>query len=364
MSAGGPRKDILMNDDTRLRDGHGPRARRPAGLAAARRWRNRRLRGARPWHQQLPAADRLSDRRRISRGRFLLAHHPARRGHFRDRLDQRCRDRARHRGACAICSDKIRYRKARAPAADRDRSLPRGRQCRRVSATGWRPRPASELEVIDRETEATLAVIGCSPLLDPKGRGAILFDIGGGSTELVRIERDPDRPRRGAADQGVDVDPARRRHDRRAFWRPRRHAGNPMRGWSRRSRNMSRRSRPSTARDLRDMHLLGTSGTVTTLAGVHLNLRALRPPPHRRHLDERCRSHRDHRAAARHELPGARRQQLHQRRARRSGAGRLRHSRCDPQRLPAAAAARRRPRPARGHAGRDDARGRRAERCR
>jgi len=46
--------------------------------------------------------------------------------------------------------------------------------------------------VIDRETEAALAVIGCSPLLDPTGRGAILFDIGGGSTELVRIERDPD----------------------------------------------------------------------------------------------------------------------------------------------------------------------------
>ena len=51
-----------------------------------------------------------------------------------------------------------------------------------------------QLEVIDRETEATLAVIGCSPLLDPRGRGAILFDIGGGSTELVRIERDPDQP--------------------------------------------------------------------------------------------------------------------------------------------------------------------------
>src|SRR5947208_2222065 len=49
------------------------------------------------------------------------------------------------------------------------------------------------LEVIDRETEATLAVLGCAPLLDSQGRGAILFDIGGGSTELVRIERDPAR---------------------------------------------------------------------------------------------------------------------------------------------------------------------------
>ena len=47
--------------------------------------------------------------------------------------------------------------------------------------------------MIDRETEAALAVTGCSPLLDPKARGAILFDIGGGSSELVRIERDPDQ---------------------------------------------------------------------------------------------------------------------------------------------------------------------------
>src|SRR3982750_3292262 len=92
--------------------------------------------------------------------------------------------------ALSICSDKIRYRKARrlrviatqtCPAAD--------------NADSFRQRVAAEtgitLEVIDRETEATLAVVGCSPLLDPKGRGAILFDIGGGSTELVRIERDP-----------------------------------------------------------------------------------------------------------------------------------------------------------------------------
>src|SRR5258707_4286802 len=70
--------------------------------------------------------------------------------------------------------------------------------CRAASnADSFRDQVASEtgisLEVIDRETEATLAVIGCSPLLDPHGRGAILFDIGGGSTELVRIERDPEQ---------------------------------------------------------------------------------------------------------------------------------------------------------------------------
>ena len=49
----------------------------------------------------------------------------------------------------------------------------------------------------------------------------------------------------------------------------------------RRSRNYSRRSRPSMAATSSGMHLLGTSGTVTTLAGVHLNL----PRYDRRRID-------------------------------------------------------------------------------
>src|SRR5579871_2512986 len=92
--------------------------------------------------------------------------------------------------ALSICRDKIQARKAKRLR------LIATEACRAASnADGFRDRVAAEtgirLEVIDRETEAALAVIGCSPLIDPNGRGAILFDIGGGSTELVRIERDP-----------------------------------------------------------------------------------------------------------------------------------------------------------------------------
>src|SRR6516162_6468670 len=91
--------------------------------------------------------------------------------------------------ALSICRHKIKSRKARRLR------LIATEACRAASnAQGFRDRVAAEtgirLEVIDRETEAALAVIGCSPLVDPGGRGAILFDIGGGSTELVRIERD------------------------------------------------------------------------------------------------------------------------------------------------------------------------------
>src|SRR5437660_688601 len=37
----------------------------------------------------------------------------------------------------------------------------------------------------------TLAATGCTPLMDPHADGVILFDIGGGSSELVRLDRSP-----------------------------------------------------------------------------------------------------------------------------------------------------------------------------
>src|ERR1700676_2943115 len=172
--------------------------------------------------------------------------------------------------ALSICRDKIQFKKAKRLR------LIATEACRAASnAEGFRDRVAAEtgirLEVIDRETEAALAVIGCSPLLDPHGRGAILFDIGGGSTELVRIERDPGEqnasPRIKAwmsiplgvvtlAEHfgGRDVTPQ---------------------SYARMVEEVAKHVGPFAAEhggDLADMHLLGTSGTVTTLAGVHLNL--------------------------------------------------------------------------------------------
>src|SRR5205085_6483995 len=121
------------------------------------------------------------------------------------------------------------------------------------------------LEVIDRETEATLAVLGCSPLLDASGRGAILFDIGGGSTELVRIERDPHhhdaRPRIKAwmsIPLGV-VTLAEHFGGREAS----------KETYASMVQDVAQHVAPFAAEhgvDLKGMHLLGTSGTVTTLA--------------------------------------------------------------------------------------------------
>jgi len=172
--------------------------------------------------------------------------------------------------ALSICRDKIRFRQAKRLR------LIATEACRAASnADCFRDRVAAEtgirLEVIDRETEAALAVIGCSPLLDPKGRGAILFDIGGGSTELVRIERDPDqtngRPRtRAWMSIPLGVVTLAEHFGGRDVTRE---------DYARMVEEVATYIAPFAAEhglNLAGLHLLGTSGTVTTLAGIHLNL--------------------------------------------------------------------------------------------
>lgn len=46
------------------------------------------------------------------------------------------------------------------------------------------------LEVVTAEEEARLALEGCLPLVDPEAAHVLLFDIGGGSTELVWLSRE------------------------------------------------------------------------------------------------------------------------------------------------------------------------------
>src|SRR5271163_3562865 len=172
--------------------------------------------------------------------------------------------------ALSICRNKIETRKARRLR------LIATEACRAASnADGFRDRVAAQtgiqLEVIDRETEATLAVTGCSPLLDPKGRGAILFDIGGGSTELVRIERDPEQQ------DAVPCIKAWMSIPLGVVTLAERFGGRDVtaQSYARMVQEVAQHVAPFAAEhggSLDDMHLLGTSGTVTTLAGVHLNL--------------------------------------------------------------------------------------------
>jgi exopolyphosphatase / guanosine-5'-triphosphate,3'-diphosphate pyrophosphatase len=135
------------------------------------------------------------------------------------------------------------------------------------------------LEIVSRETEAKLAVAGCASLVDSKARGVILFDIGGGSSELVWLDL--------TADAGSG---RRRMADRIRTWMSlpvgvvnvsERHGGlhvtpelfEMMVG---EVGEMLTAFPEAEALDAAvasgGIHMLGTSGTVTTLAGVHLKL--------------------------------------------------------------------------------------------
>ncbi len=189
------------------------------------------------------------------------------------RLGDNAMDRAVE--ALKICRDKLagkKIRRSRLIATEACRSASNGEQfLERVRAeTGL------ELEIVDRQTEARLAVSGCGTLVTRETDAVVLFDIGGGSSEIALI------------------DVSRRRSPRLAehiiAWTSlpvgvvtlaERFGG----------RNVTQESFDSMVSHVTDLlaqfaerqclgnltasprfHLLGTSGTVTTLAGIHLGL--------------------------------------------------------------------------------------------
>ncbi|MBD8876026.1 Ppx/GppA family phosphatase [Labrenzia polysiphoniae] len=136
------------------------------------------------------------------------------------------------------------------------------------------------LEVVNRETEARLAVAGCVSLVDQQADGVILFDIGGGSSEIVWLDL---RNRCGARGFALT------RFIRSWTSLPvgvvnlaERHGGVDV------THEVFEAMVADAAGHLEDfnlgddlthaiatgkVHMLGTSGTVTTLAGVHLGLK-------------------------------------------------------------------------------------------
>ncbi|THD38410.1 MAG: Ppx/GppA family phosphatase [Sphingomonas sp.] len=173
--------------------------------------------------------------------------------------------------ALKVCSDKLRRRNvlvARSVATEACRQAANGPAFieRAYRETGIR------LDIISAEEEARLAVLGCHALMEPGEGPALIFDIGGGSTELVLIDASGPEPRvldwhsapwgvvsltehaggEGAADSAERL---------AAYARMRSLATEAFVKFADRLPKS-----PVAPR------LLGTSGTVTTLASVYLEL--------------------------------------------------------------------------------------------
>lgn len=192
-----------------------------------------------------------------------------------NRLGDEASDRAI--SALRVCWNKLKYHKVervRLIATEACRSAENGAEfLQRVSQE-----IGLDLEIIDRETEARLAVTGCSSLVEPRSDGVVLFDIGGGSSEIVWMDRRGRRKRnrlggtlRAWDSLPVGVVTLSERHDgKHVNW-------DSFELMVKEVRDMlaafPKRRELQQALSRGRHHLLGTSGTVTTLAGVHLGLR-------------------------------------------------------------------------------------------
>jgi exopolyphosphatase / guanosine-5'-triphosphate,3'-diphosphate pyrophosphatase len=174
--------------------------------------------------------------------------------------------------ALQICRDKMEARgvtRARLVATQACRTAANGDEF----TARARERTGLDLEIIDRETEARFAARGCGNLADTRSESVLLFDIGGGSTELVWLAR-PDATPSGRLelDQWTSVElgvVSLAEHfggksvSAETFEAMTNCARDALRPFAEALTGRRRCER---------FHLLGTSGTVTTLAGVHLGL--------------------------------------------------------------------------------------------
>jgi exopolyphosphatase/guanosine-5'-triphosphate,3'-diphosphate pyrophosphatase len=136
-----------------------------------------------------------------------------------------------------------------------------------------------KLEIVDRQTEASLAVTGCADLIEEDSSGALMFDIGGGSSELAWLDFRGGRPRRtgrmaasirswqslpvgvvSIAERFGGVEVTQDSFEAMVAF---------VAGHLRQFRGREKLRQMIAEHPV---HLIGTSGTVTTLAGLHLGL--------------------------------------------------------------------------------------------
>lgn len=192
--------------------------------------------------------------------------------------DERLADDAMERTlqALKICARKMEKRNVTMSRVVATEACRRARNCdiflERVAAE-----TDLAIEIISTDEEAELALAGCVPLFNPEIPKALVFDIGGGSTELVWHRR---RDKQRSCDGRGELD---------AISLPfgvvtlaERYGGDRFeRDTYRRMVDETRfaldafETRFDIGAAIRngEVQMVGTSGTVTTLAGLRMNLR-------------------------------------------------------------------------------------------
>ena len=191
------------------------------------------------------------------------------------RLSDAAMDRAIE--ALKICASKLEnrpLRRRRLIATEACRSAENGESF----LVRVREETGLELEIVNRETEARLAVSGCSSLVGRETDGLVLFDIGGGSSEIAMIDLTAGRSNRLSdhirawTSLPVGVVTLSERHGGchvtpEVFEAMVAEVDEMLAGFE-----VPDLPAFAPGAGTQRIHLLGTSGTVTTLAGLHLDL--------------------------------------------------------------------------------------------
>jgi exopolyphosphatase/guanosine-5'-triphosphate,3'-diphosphate pyrophosphatase len=188
--------------------------------------------------------------------------------------------------ALKVCAEKMRRR-----AVTRSRLI--ATEACRIAANSdefierARREAGLSIEIVTQETEAKLAVSGCASLIDRSCDWALVFDIGGGSSELIWLDLARlGRPWRRTLHDRLDVQTCI------AAWTSlpigvvnlaERHGGRDVAPQDYEAmvtdvmagiENFEKKHRFGDRIATKRAHFLGTSGTVTTISGIHLKLPA------------------------------------------------------------------------------------------
>jgi exopolyphosphatase/guanosine-5'-triphosphate,3'-diphosphate pyrophosphatase len=175
--------------------------------------------------------------------------------------------------ALGVCADRIARRGATRVRAVATQAC-RGAANRQDFLDAVLARTGLKLEVITPEAEAALSVTGCGDLIDPEAEVALILDVGGGSTELSWIDARARRAGPLKAQAWVSIplgvitlaERFPERADQQAWRRDMAEAFAAEIGAFTGADHLKPRFVNGRG------HTVGTSGAITSLAGVHLDL--------------------------------------------------------------------------------------------
>jgi len=174
--------------------------------------------------------------------------------------------------ALLVCAEKMERRQVDLKRCVATEAARRARNCTEFLIR-VKDKTGIDLEIISSREEAELTLNGCLPLLDERIPYALVFDVGGGSAEIVWLRIEPDREHSivGWVSLPVGVVTLTERNGGHDF---------------------SRAAYNDTVAEIEDMlapfeqnysirahieageaQMLGTAGTVTTIAGVTMGLK-------------------------------------------------------------------------------------------